>query len=251
MEDLSTNHHKAARLYPELSFGGFSRRDGTFAFFGRVNSLLRSDFTVLDYGCGLGRHIEHSPPFLAQLQTFRGRVARVIGADVSAASAANPYIDKFCLSTERHEIKLPDGSVDLCVCNWGIEHFTEPRMFFEMARRVVRPGGLLCIRTPNRWHYSSLGASLIPFRYHQKVRSILGHFHGDEDVFPVAYRANTKSALSRALESSNFDFTILRFRGESHTALTSYPVALAGEVLELSLPSILVHELHAFGRLRA
>ena len=41
-------------FYPESKFGCFTDVDGSIAFFSRVNSLLKSNFVVLDVGCGRG-----------------------------------------------------------------------------------------------------------------------------------------------------------------------------------------------------
>jgi hypothetical protein len=43
--------------YPESNFGGFSDVDGTVSFYLRVNSLLRPDSNILDFGCGRGYHL--------------------------------------------------------------------------------------------------------------------------------------------------------------------------------------------------
>ena len=46
------------RFYPETTFGGFTRVDGTMAFYLRVRSLLCPDSVVLDVGCGRGEYGE-------------------------------------------------------------------------------------------------------------------------------------------------------------------------------------------------
>lgn len=236
-----------ARLYPELRFGGYSRRDGTVAFYTRINALLTPAARVLDYGCGVGAHIAAEDPFTGSLNRLRGKVAEVIGVDVDGAARDNPNIERF-LPTTGSTIPLDSESIDLCVCDWGLEHFEEVGPFFEEVRRVLAPGGYLCLRTPNLLHYSSLGAWLLPFQFHHAVRRMLGHWHTEEDVFPTLYRCNTRSRLQRTLRAHGFDAYVYSHRGESHTARAGHLFGLVGEAIERVSPSLFSHELHAFAR---
>ena len=238
------------RLYPEARFGGFSRRDGTVAFYLRVNALLSPTIRVLDYGCGVGAHAALLPPFAQSLQVLKGRVKEVIGTDVDGAGATNPYIDRFIPLDANHRIALEANAVDLVVCDWGLEHFPDPDAFFADVARVLKPGGHLCLRTPNLLHYSSLGAWLIPFRFHHAVRRMLGYFHTEADVFPTLYRCNTKGALLRALRRAGLEGVVIRHRGESHLARAGAAAAWVGEMIERWSPAALAHELHVFAQKR-
>ena len=239
-----------SRIYPETRFGGFSRRDGTIAFYTRVNALVTPTSRVLDYGCGVGAHVSAEDPFTGALQRLRGKVAEVVGVDVDGAARNNPNIDRF-FPTSGGEIPLEATSVDVCVCDWGLEHFEEVSTFFTEVHRVLKPGGYLCLRTPNLLHYSSIGAWVLPFRFHHAVRRMLGHFHTEADVFPTLYRCNTRGRLQRALERHGFDALVYAHTGESHTARAGYALGILGEVVERCSPSALGHELHAFARKRS
>lgn len=244
---MSTADEVRARLYPEARFGGFSRRDGTVAFYTRVASLITPTSRVLDYGCGVGAHIDAEEPYAASLQRLRGRVAEVIGVDFDGAAAANPNIDRF-VPTSGALIALESESVDVCVSHWGLEHFEDVGQFFDECHRVLKPGGALCLRTPNLLHYSSLGAWMIPFRFHHTLRRMLGYFHTEADVFPTLYRCNTRGRLERAMRQRGFEASVYRHRGESHTIGVGYAAGLLGELAERVAPPLLWHELHAFGR---
>lgn len=83
------------RFYPELNVGGFSRVDGTIAFYQRVNALLRPDDVVIDYGAGRGlAHSDDVVPFRRELTLLRGKVRKVIGADVDPIVTTNPGVDE-------------------------------------------------------------------------------------------------------------------------------------------------------------
>jgi len=237
------------RLYPERRFGGFSRRNGTVAFYTRVAALVRPDSRVLDYGCGVGAHVDAEEPFVGALQRLRGKVAEVVGVDVDGEAARNPYIDRF-VPTSGSTIPLASNSIDLCVSDWGLEHFDDPSSFFREVFRVLTPGGYLCLRTPNLLHYSSLGAWMLPFRFHHRVRRMLGYFHTEADVFPTLYRCNTRGKLERALRRHGFDAYVYRHRGESHTIGAGFLPGVVGEMVERFSPPLMRHELHAFAMKR-
>lgn len=235
-------------LYPELAFGGFSRRDGTVAFYTRVSALVTSTFRILDYGCGTGAHYAAAAHPVQAIRRLRGRVAEVLGADVDPACAGNPYIDKFLL-IKGSVVPLPSRSVDLCVTDWTLEHLSDVEAFFRECARVIRPGGILCIRTPNRWHYSSIVARTVPFRYHQAIRRWMGQFHTEADVFPTLYRCNSRRQLRRRLRTAGFSAVVYSHRGDSHLAGVGRLSGVIGEAIEWLSPPFLCHELHAFGRL--
>jgi SAM-dependent methyltransferase len=134
------------------------------------------------------------------------------------------------------------------VSDWTLEHVVDVAGFFAECVRVLKPGGYLCLRTPNRSHYSSLAAWAIPFRHHQAIRRWMGQFHSTDDVFPVLYRCNTQQALRRAMKAHGFSAVVYPFRGESHLAGVNRFAAIIGELIERLSPAAFWHELHAFGR---
>jgi hypothetical protein len=134
--------------------------------------------------------------------------------------------------------------------NWTVEHLKDVEPSFAEAARVITPGGYFCVRTPNRFHYSSVGAALIPASYQHKVRKALGHFHEQGDVFPVYYRCNTVGKLRRVLERHGFDSLAYMHRGFSHFAERGIFSGLIGKIVEDLSPSPFLHEIHAFGRKR-
>ena len=86
---------------------------------------------------------------------------------------------------------IEDSSVDLIVCDFVMEHVEAPDQFLSEARRVLKNGGYICLRTPNRWGYVGLAASLNPNRFHAKVTSAVQDGRKEEDVFPTLYHCNS------------------------------------------------------------
>src|SRR6266705_404480 len=144
MRNLEETH------YPETRFGGFTEVDGTIAFYTRVNALLRSESVVVDFGCGRGAHSDDPVGYRRELRDLSARAKRVIGIDVDRAAAANPFVDEFRF-LESDRWPLESRTVDLILSDCVLEHLPDPSGFFGESRRVLRPGGLLCLRTTNSW----------------------------------------------------------------------------------------------------
>ena len=250
MQNIETDRIRAYdRLYPEHRFGGYCRHDGAIAFYTRIQALLQPHSIVCDFGCGRGFHKDLYQGFARELQSFRGRAARVIGIDVDDYASDNPYIDEFRrINPGTAALPLADASVDLVVTEWVVEHLPDPRGSLLELSRIIRPGGYLCIRTPNRWHYSCIGAAMIPDRWHHKVRMALRQPHESSDVFPTLYRCNTRRQLSRQLAECGFESCVHRHRGPSHLTEAGNWLGIFGEYVERLSPPVLRHELHAFGR---
>ena len=92
------------------------------------------------------------------------------------------------------ELPLPDGSVDVVVNFQVIEHLWDQAQFVAECARVLRPGGLLLMSTPNRITFSpGRDTPLNPFHTRElnaaeltelltgagfAVDAVLGVFHG-------------------------------------------------------------------------
>lgn len=236
-------------FYPESRFGGFTQIDGTIAFYARVQALVKPTSTVIDFGCGRGAYEADPVAFRRDLRIFKSKAARVIGLDASAAGRENPYLDEF------HQLEgihwpLADQSADLCVCDNVVEHLPDPPAFFAEAQRVLRPEGVLCIRTPNRINYIALLSQLIPNRRHASVLAKAKPGLAEEDIFPTLYRCNTIPALSRAMRQHGFDAVVYGYEAEP-TYLAFSKLAYALGVLHQKLsPGVFKPAIFAFGKKR-
>jgi SAM-dependent methyltransferase len=192
------------RFYPETAAGGFSRVDGTIEFYTRVNALLEPGMTVLDFGAGRGAAADDAVAYRRQLRRLKGKVRRVIGVDVDPVVLQNPNLDEARVIRPDQPLPLPDAAVDMIVANWVFEHLEQPRFAARELARVLRPGGWICARTPNRWSYAALGARLTPQTLHNRVLHRLQPRRKTADVFPTVYRLNTRRAIREHFPSSSW-----------------------------------------------
>lgn len=193
-----------ARLYPELSAGGFVRSNQRLQFFSRVNALLSPDAEVLDFGAGRGKWAEKEQGYLRQLCHLRGRCRRLVGADVDPVVLSNPDLDEAVVIEPGKKLPFADGRFDL-IYAWAVfEHIEEPTFFADELARVLKPGGWLCAWTPYKWGYVSLGGRLVPSRLHRRVLQVVTPDRQEADTFPTFYRLNSFSAVRRYFPESRF-----------------------------------------------
>jgi SAM-dependent methyltransferase len=145
------------------------------------------DRDVLEAGCGEG----YGADLIADV------ARRVIGLDYDESAVAHvraryPRVDM------RHgnlaALPLADESVDVVVNFQVIEHLWDQGQFVAECRRVLRPGGLLLMSTPNRITFSpGLDTPVNPFHTRElnaaeltellvdaglRMDSMLGVYHG-------------------------------------------------------------------------
>jgi SAM-dependent methyltransferase len=192
-------------FYPETSVGGYSRVDGTIEFYGRVNALIEPDMVIADFGAGRGKGpAEDTVPYRRALQNLRGKCAKVIGIDVDRAVLENNHVDEAILITPDERLPLLDESVDIIVSDAVFEHVQHPEVTCGELARILKPGGWLCVRTPNRWGYIGVGTNLVPNRYHDAWLRVLQPQKQERDTFPTTYKLNTKRALRKYFPPSLF-----------------------------------------------
>jgi 2-polyprenyl-3-methyl-5-hydroxy-6-metoxy-1,4-benzoquinol methylase len=107
--------------------------------------------SVLDAGCGTGYGLE----ILNQ-----AGAAELTGVDidpvaVEEASRRAAPLEAAVAHHDLHALEFADDSFDLAVCFETIEHLRSPRQGIAELRRVVRPGGVLIVSSPNPDVYPS------------------------------------------------------------------------------------------------
>lgn len=189
--------------------------DSAQVFLVSARALAARATVVAEVGCGRGALVEMAQPGGAW-QDLRGPGRTVVGIDVEPVGADNPVIDEFRLIGPDGRWPFPDASVDLAVCDFVLEHVTEPEAFVGELTRVLRPGGVFVARTINRRSVLAACARLVPNRAHARALQRLQPSRLERDVFRTAYRMNTRRDLGRLFGR---DFT---WAAASRTGLEQY-----------------------------
>jgi SAM-dependent methyltransferase len=234
-------------FYPESRFGGFSNVDGTLAFYHRVNALIGPLSVVVDIGCGRGAYRDDPVPYRLRLRVLKGKCQKVIGIDVDQQAQKNPFIDEFRpIQGERWPVE--DEAVDLCLADNVLEHVREVDGFFAECLRVLKPGGFLCIRTPNLLSYFGIVSRLVPNRGHVPVLRRVKPRVIDQDVFPTVYRCNTIPAIRKKMDEFGFVHAVYGHEAEPAYLSFSRLAYWSGAVLQRITPNLFKVGIHAFGK---
>lgn len=247
---MSTAKSPDRLAYPELDFGGFSRLDGTVAFYSRLNAMVETlarDAVILNIGCGRGKARDDQAIYRRNLQDLTRSSRRVIGIDVDPGGKENPFIHEFRPIGEDFRWPVDNASIDLALSDYVLEHVADPKSFFEEARRVLKPGGLIAIRTPNKHSYIALASMLVPNRLHGRVINRISG-RKEEDVFPVVYRANTRRRLASLLRQSQFEPVVFAIEAEPGYLRFSRIAYRLGVHLHAWMPRPFMSTLLAFAR---
>lgn len=168
----------------------------------RIDELLMPDATLLDAGCGRGA------PTLA---LFRGRARRLVGVDRVAFADAPGGLE--LRQRDLADTGVADDAVDVMYSQAVLEHVTDPDAVFAEIARVLKPGGRYIGLTANKWDYASVTARLVPNRFHPWI---VHRTEGrdEQDVFPTAYRVNTRRAVARHAERHGLELVEFRYLGQ-------------------------------------
>lgn len=175
------------------------------------------------------------------------QVARsVVGVDIDAKAveyATTRYLRnnlRFVCGTAQN-IPLDDASVDVVVSFETIEHFSDHKRFLEDIRRVLRPGGLVIISTPDLAIYSVDGEAANPYHVQEMTReefsALLSGFF--KHVVYLGQRTMVGSALiaDTVLSSESYKAPFLTYEARGSNAFersvglsrARYIVALASD----------------------
>jgi SAM-dependent methyltransferase len=168
--------------------------DSLHVFFTTAQAMAADASLIVEVGCGRGALVDEATSG-RKWQDFRGPGRRVIGIDVDPVGVENPVIDEFRLIGDDGKWPLEDGSADLAVSDFVLEHVTDPEAFVSELTRVLRPGGAFVARTVSRHSLLSMAARVVPNRSHSKVLTTFQPGRAAHDVFHTAYKMNTRKAL--------------------------------------------------------
>ena len=186
--------------------------------------------TALDAGCGR----------VSQLQAFRSRIGRLVGADIHKPEQPLSHLDAFavvdlCGPADTFE----PGTFDLILSSFTLEHFAAPRAAMTNLRSWLAPGGVLVATTVNRRH-PFVGAYLgLPAGLRRRMQPLIKSTAAD--AHPLVGACNDPATIAAALKAAGFRDVQLRTVGHLARAWgrtwPTFVLGLIGDVLAKGTPS--------------
>jgi len=168
---------------------------GTKQFYDLCRRSIEQDTRILEVGPGPSNKTSR---FLAGL-------GELDGVDLDAELENNDALTH-AWQIESDDYPVPESHYAACVSNYVVEHVTNPQSHLREIHRVLRPGGRYIFRTPNRYHYVALVASLTPHWFHRLVANRLRGLDSEaHDPYPTVYRINSRTAVRKHAEATGFE----------------------------------------------
>jgi 2-polyprenyl-3-methyl-5-hydroxy-6-metoxy-1,4-benzoquinol methylase len=164
---------------------------------------------IVDMGCGGG----DLWPFVCH------QFAAYVGVDVVRYEDFPPGAEFIQANLDTGRVPLPDESADAVVAVETIEHLENPRALMREMVRVAKPGGSVCVTTPNQLSLLSL-LTLVLKRRHSAFQNV---------HYPAHLTALLEIDLRRMAAECGLDDVATAYSGHGRLVLTAwhYPLVLA------------------------
>ena len=121
----------------------------------------------------------------------------VTACDVDAVVLSHPCSDAKVVIKPDEPLPFADEIFDVIVSDRTFEHIANPELVSNELLRILKPGGYICARTPNRFGYVRLASGLVPNRLHIWLLRYVQPDRKVEDVFPTHYKLNSPGQIKR------------------------------------------------------
>ena len=201
-----------------IAFVGRRTLESHGAFFTRY---LREDMTVLDVGCG--------PGSITLGIAARIGKGRVIGVDLSESqvqlaresAAQQNVLNAQFRSGSAYHLPFEDAQFDAVYCHALIEHLSEPVRAMREFVRVLKPGGVMGVATPD-WSGFLFGPSSPELEAAVKAYEALQVANGGD--------VNVGHKLSQYAVDAGFKRVTMRARYENFEPVTIITGLLAAKL---------------------
>lgn len=157
-----------------------------------LNSIGRTRVaTLLDLGCGDGNHLEYLQKYTVSIYGSDYNPVRLVRSHVRSSSATLFLADIL-------DYPAQDGFFDIIFFNHVIEHIPQDEAALKVIHRILKPGGLLILGTPNEgaWWWQ------LAYKLQPETRKSTDHV-----------RFYTASSLSKRITEAGFQINQVKHMG--------------------------------------
>ena len=186
------------RLFEKYYYSDPEFVDGTTQFHQLCQKYIPAGSKILEIGPGPRN----------QTTDYLASIGEVTGADISVETLDNRSLNR-AFVYDGSVLPFENKTFDACVSNFVLEHVEMPEKHFQEVARVLKTGGVYCLRTPNLWHYVALVSRMLPHSLHSLANPLRGLDAEAHEPYPTFYKANTKKVLARFCREFGLQITEL------------------------------------------
>lgn len=164
-----------------------------------IESKINENMIILDIGAGAG---------IVKEMNFKNYSKKICGIDLDERVLTNKMLDEAKVANASN-IPYPDETFDIIFADNVMEHLEQPLEVFIEINRVLKNGGTLLFKTPNRNHYMPIIARLTPLKFHQFINKLRGR--NVVDTFPTHYKANSFNQIEHIAGIANYEQVKVKF----------------------------------------
>jgi len=171
----------------------------------RVLSTLTPQTRWLDLGCG-------QRLLCNGLETVEKELSAhpFVGVDLSLDNLRSQRHTRYCVLADGNHLPFKAESFDLITANMVVEHLQLPDLAFREMNRVLAPGGIILLHTPNLANYLVLANRVISKVTSRRVHAAFvatSEKRTEDEIYPTFYRVNTEGRM-RKMGSSVGDVSV-------------------------------------------
>ena len=182
---------------------------------------------------GLGRPLDGLR--LLDVGTGSGEIAHILGQQCELVSIdpadQRQHVDGYRYVRAGTALPFAQASFDVAISNHVIEHLDDAPLHLQELSRVVRPGGLVYLATPNRWwpwevHYRLPLLHYLPRTLFWTLLRRMGRFH--EPLHLLGSRSLQRLAFGAGFAVTDCTPMIIRQPRRYHLDVADWLAALLG-----------------------
>jgi len=138
------------------------------------------------------------------------------GLDLDPYAADNEYVDEVVIA-DATQMPFKNGSYDIVVSHYMLEHLEDCRQTLEEMSRVVSKNGLMVLVFPNPTAPDSLITRLTPFKFHIFFRKVISRLpDAEKKSFPTFFSFGSVGNVAKWLRENGFSETKAVFFAETY-----------------------------------